>query len=114
MELDVGCYVTDQEGTGIFNFEEIEDLLLTTSQEFALFNPTEILSESSELTELRGELSNYEVLTFHTCDSDVCSSNVNTESYPNKLFFAEPNWNGVQGPVQLDKSKTYILNVKYI
>lgn len=88
--------------------------MLETNEKFANFNPTVILDQDSHFTELREERDDYEILTFHTCKSEKCSANVNTESYPNKLFFAEPNWNGVEGPVQIDRSKTYIINVRFL
>jgi hypothetical protein len=111
MELDTGCYITDQEGTGLFNFPDVENLMLTTSQDFAELDPTIILGDDNRFTELRTSTSNYEVLTFHSCEQTVCSNNVNTESVPDHLFLGEGNWNGVEGPITVDKEKTYIMNV---
>lgn len=113
-ELEHGCQVTDQKGTGHFNFENIERILLKTSQQFANSTPTLILEDNNSLTELRKEMENYEILVFHTCRTAKCSPHKNSESVPNHLYWGQGNWNGVSGPITVSRDKTYILNVSLL
>lgn len=111
LELDDGCVVTDQSGTGIFDFALVKELLQSSSQDFATHPPTAILENNGGLTEIRdNQLTHYEILTFHTCSSTSCSMDGNLESNPNHIFFNQGSWNGVHS-FDVDPEKTYILNV---
>ncbi|KAL7314271.1 hypothetical protein PS15m_005866 [Mucor circinelloides] len=111
LELDNGCLVTDQSGTGLFDFALVKDLLQSSSQDFATHPPTAILESNGDLTELRdNQLTHYEILTFHTCSSTSCSMDSDSESNPNHIFFNQGSWNGVHS-FDVDPKKTYILNI---
>ncbi|CEP11620.1 hypothetical protein [Parasitella parasitica] len=111
LELDQGCIVTDQEGTGIFDFALVKNLLQSSSEDFANYPATSILESDGSLTELRnGELGYYEILTFNTCGEAACSADPDTESDPNAIFLNIGNWNGVQGST-IDPDKTYVFNI---
>lgn len=112
-ELEQGCIVTDQQGTGLFDFAAVENLLRSASQKLAGFSPSLMLEDDDHVIPLRTMYNNFEILTFHTClNTERCSSNRQTESSPDHLFYDVGNWNGVQGSVTPNPSKTYVLNVK--
>lgn len=111
IELDAGCFVTDQAGTGNFDFDLVKKIATNSNQDFASLQPTVVLEPDGSLTELReGQLANYEILTFHSCSGVLCSSYPDIESDPSAIFFGQGNWNGVQGS-DIDPDKTYVLNV---
>lgn len=110
IELDAGCFVTDQLGTGNFDFDLVKEMTIKSNQEFANLNPTLILETDGSLTELRDEIANYEIITFHSCNGVLCSSYPTVESDPSAILFGEGNWNGIQGS-EIDPDKTYVLNV---
>lgn len=111
LELDVGCFVTDQLGTGNFDFELVKQMTIKSNQEFAELQPTIVLESDGSLTELReGQLPLYEIITFHSCNGVLCSSYQDIESDPSAILFGQGNWNGVQGS-EIDPDKTYVLNV---
>ncbi|KAL7335318.1 hypothetical protein PS15p_200810 [Mucor circinelloides] len=111
IELDVGCFVTDQAGTGNFDFDLVKKIAINSNQDFASLQPTVVLEPDGSLTELReGQLANYEILTFHSCSGLLCSSYSEIESDPSAIFFGQGNWNGVQGS-EIDPDKTYVLNI---
>lgn len=111
LQLDGGCFVTSEKGTGIFDFALVKDLLQSSSQDFANHPATVILESDGTITELRdNQLALYEIFTFHTCSTTSCSVDRDTESDPNAIFFNIGNWNGVQGS-ELNPDKTYVMNV---
>ncbi|CAO0790500.1 unnamed protein product [Mucor circinelloides] len=111
IELDAGCFVTDQAGTGNFDFDLVKKIATNSNQDFASLQPTVVLEPDGSLTELReGQLANYEILTFHSCSGVLCSSYPDIESDPSAIFFGQGNWNGVQGS-DIDPDKTYVLNI---
>lgn len=111
LELDSGCFVTDQKGTGIFDFALVKELLQGSNQDFAQHPPTVILEDDGSLTELRdNQLTHYEILTFHTCQSSSCSMDKDLESDPSHIFYNKGSWNGVHS-FDVNPDKTYILNV---
>lgn len=112
LQLDAGCIVTKDFGTGVFDFGEVEDLLLSTSQLLAKQSPTIILESDDTLTMLRNTHPEYEILTFHSCAQSACSGDVDTESSVDHLIGMKGYWNGVKGSNQPDMEKTYVFNVK--
>ncbi|KAL9542977.1 hypothetical protein MBANPS3_008341 [Mucor bainieri] len=111
LQLDGGCFVTEEKGTGIFDFAMVKDLLQTSSQDFANHPATVILETDGTVTELRdNQLALYEIFTFHTCSTASCSADRETESDPDAIFFNIGNWNGVQGS-ELNREKTYVFNI---
>ncbi|KAI8645925.1 hypothetical protein BD408DRAFT_456630 [Parasitella parasitica] len=111
IELDEGCSVTDQQGTGLFDFGLVKELLQGSSQDFATHPATAILETDGSLTNIRdSELSLYEILVFHTCQSTSCSSDKAKESDPSHIFFNKGSWNGVHG-LDVNPDKTYVLNI---
>ncbi|KAL9546583.1 hypothetical protein MBANPS3_006590 [Mucor bainieri] len=111
LELDVGCFVTDQLGTGNFDFDIVRQMTIKSNQEFASLQPTVVLETDGSLTELReGQLANYEIITFHSCNDVLCSSYPEIESDPSAILFGQGNWNGIQGS-EIDPDKTYVLNI---
>ena len=111
LQLDEGCFVTSEKGTGIFDFALVKDLLQSSSQDFANHPPTVILESDGTITELRdNQLGLYEIFTFHTCSTASCSADKDIESDPSAIFFNIGNWNGVQGS-EIDPKKTYVFNV---
>lgn len=111
LQLDEGCFVTSEKGTGIFDFALVKDLLQSSSQDFANHPPTVILETDGTITELRdNQIGLYEIFTFHTCSTASCSADRDIESDPSAIFFNTGNWNGVQGS-EIDPKKTYVFNV---
>ncbi|CAO3607722.1 unnamed protein product [Mucor fragilis] len=51
VELDDGCFVTDQKGTGILGFALVKELLQGSNQNFAQHLLTTILENDGSLTE---------------------------------------------------------------
>ncbi|KAF1807746.1 hypothetical protein FB192DRAFT_1454682 [Mucor lusitanicus] len=111
LELDVGCFVTDQLGTGNFDFDVVRQMSIKSNQDFASLQPTIVLEPDGSLTELReGQLANYEIITFHSCNGIPCSAYPDIESDPSAILFGQGNWNGIQGS-EIDPDKTYVLNI---
>ncbi|KAK4517597.1 uncharacterized protein ATC70_000937 [Mucor velutinosus] len=111
LELDAGCFVTDQLGTGNFDFDIVKQMSIKSNQDFATLQPTIVLESDGSLTELReGQLANYEIITFHSCNGVLCSSYPDIESDPFAILFRQGNWNGIQGS-EIDPDKTYVLNI---
>ncbi|CEP06988.1 hypothetical protein [Parasitella parasitica] len=111
IELDIGCFVTNEAGTGIFDFSLVNQMSIASNQDFANLQPTVILDSDGTLTELRdNQLSNYEIITFHSCEGVLCSSYDNLESDPSAILLGQGNWNGIQGS-EIDPDKTYVLNI---
>ncbi|GAN08449.1 hypothetical protein MAM1_0205d07961 [Mucor ambiguus] len=114
LEMDNGCFVTDQLGTGNFNFDIVRQMSIKSNQDFAALQPTVVLEPDGSLTELReGQLANYEIITFHSCSGAICSSYPEIESDPSAIFFGQGNWNGIQGS-EIDPDKTYVLNIPVV
>ncbi|KAL9549220.1 hypothetical protein MBANPS3_005303 [Mucor bainieri] len=105
-----GCYVTADEGTGIFDFALVKELAITSSEDFERLTPTAILNADGTITYLRDGLELYEVIDFHSCAGPICSQTPAVESDPDAILFNKGNWNGVQGSV-IDPAKTYVWNV---
>ncbi|KAI7903523.1 uncharacterized protein BX663DRAFT_506748 [Cokeromyces recurvatus] len=111
LQLDDGCIVTGQQGTGFFNFTTVNELLIDSNRRFADFQPTLILDESGGLLTLSGsELLNYEVVTFHSCNGFTCSQYFSLESDASAILFGDTFWNGVL-ETEINPDKTYILNI---
>jgi choice-of-anchor A domain-containing protein len=110
--LEEGCIVTEDEAYDVFDFDDTKAFLIQTSSDFAGLDATLLLGSDHSLTNLRecGEDS-YEVITFSSCGELGYSATTEFESYASSIFFGEGNWNGVQGSITIDRSKTYILNV---
>ncbi|KAI8643158.1 hypothetical protein BD408DRAFT_415365 [Parasitella parasitica] len=110
-ELEGGCIVTDELGTGIFDFKQVKEMAIVSNADFAHFTPTAILNPDGTITYTRGdELTLYEIFGFHSCAGQICSQYTSLESDPSAIFFGEGNWNGVQGST-IDPLKTYVMNI---
>ncbi|CEP11621.1 hypothetical protein [Parasitella parasitica] len=110
-EQEPGCHVTDQAGTGLFDFNTVRELAIASSMDFASLAPTALLHPDGTITYTRNNnLFLYEALSFHSCAGQVCSHHPLLESDPDEILFGKGNWNGVQGS-DIDPLKTYVMNI---
>ncbi|KAL9551544.1 hypothetical protein MBANPS3_004213 [Mucor bainieri] len=112
-QLNAGCVVTDKRGTGLFDFTVVEQLLVETSEDFATYPPTLVLSNDGTVKELRQNvLDYYEIITFHSCEQAICSLYTDLESQIDSIFLGSGNWNGIKSAVNPDKAYVFNIPVK--
>lgn len=93
-ELDGGCSVYNNRGTGLMNFTQVQLNAIEASQQFALMKPTLQLDSGGNLKRIGSNLHGYDVITFGSCSD--CSYDTNFSS-PAAIYYGQGNWNGPMG-----------------
>lgn len=108
-----GCVITDQQGTGLFDFDTVRKNRELASQDLAALPPTAYLNTNSDLVQvITPENPNYEVLYFNSCKGGICNDYPGQMSDPESILLGRGTWAGFKN-AKLDPEKTYVLNVTY-
>lgn len=105
------CQVYTNEGTGHFNFEQVQQGALTASARLAKIQTNMRMDANGQVTELPSSPSNYKVFTFDTCNCNVAASEQLSD--PAGIFESNGQWTGPQGwsPAPTD---TVVFNASFL
>lgn len=110
-ELEADCYISGQEGTGVFDFVAVEDAAVALNKKYFEHPPTLKLGQNGAVQRLAPTDNGIEYATFNSCDNSACANIWPGQmSVPDNIFFGQGNWNGVQGGTP-DPNTTYVFNV---
>lgn len=111
VELEADCYITTQEGTGVFDFVEVENAAIELSTKYSQHPPTLKLEENGKVKRLSPTDNGIEYVTFNSCEHNACVNIWPGQmSVADHVLFGQGNWNGVQGG-NPDPDTTYVFNV---
>ncbi|GAA5797162.1 hypothetical protein HPULCUR_002541 [Helicostylum pulchrum] len=110
-ELQPGCIVTENQGTGLFNFETFRANREEASRDLAKLAPTQMFDVNGKTTQVQAdENPNYEAFEFNTCETGSCGEYPKYASNSNSIFFGQGAWKGLQD-AKFDTNKTIVLNI---
>lgn len=111
-ELENDCYVTTKEGTGVFDFVEVEKAAVKLNRDYFNHAPTLQLQADATVKRLAPVDNGIEYLTFNSCSDKASCENIwkDAMSVPDNVLFGMGNWNGIQGN-KPDPAVTYVFNV---
>lgn len=99
-EQTSGCPIYTDRGTGLFDFDIVEQNFLYASKQFSTEPPSLQLDSNGKLTRIgQADSRGYDTVTFNTCSttSQTCTIFSGQLSDPNAMLFGAGNWNGPQG-----------------
>lgn len=105
-ELESGCGIYTDQGSGYLNFDQVNTNFLYASQKLSFLEPTLYLDANNKLTRIADNSLGYDVITFNTCTGG-CNTTAKL-SVPDAIFNFIGNWNGPEG---MSWPKKLIVNV---
>ncbi|CAO0796738.1 unnamed protein product [Mucor circinelloides] len=106
-EQTSGCPIYTDRGTGLFDFDIVEQNFLYASKQFSTEPPSLQLDSNGKLTRIgQADSRGYDTVTFNTCSttSQTCTVFSGQLSDPNAMLFGVGNWNGPQGMTWPEKT----------
>ncbi|KAL0143548.1 hypothetical protein V8B55DRAFT_1572281 [Mucor lusitanicus] len=98
-EQTSGCPIYTDRGTGLFDFNVVEQNFLYASKQFSTEPPSLQLDANGKLTRIgQADSRGFDTVTFNTCSTaQTCTIFSGQLSDPNAMLYGVGNWNGPQG-----------------
>lgn len=124
-ETVANCTLHTDDGTGIFNFTQVEQALVHASQKLAKMMPTRRLESNGLIKPVADDMSahpRYRVFTMNTCQGSPPSCNCSDLPYdslsdPSAILFGKGTWNGpsnISHTGEPDNQSTTVINVSIL
>lgn len=123
-ETVANCTLHTDDGTGMFNFTQVEQALVHASQTLAKMTPTRRLESNGSITTFADNMSahpHYRTFTMNTCQDGPPSCNCSDLPYdslsdPSAMLFGKGTWNGpsIPHPGDHDNQSTTVINVSIL